>query len=125
MNYYLLALKSYGIFSGRSRRAEFWYFILVHVIFMIITIALDFAFDLTSKGEEGELPGLITSIYAILTLTPQLAVSIRRLHDTGRSGWWIVLAFTIIGAPILIWWYTKDSQAGNNKFGANPKQIIV
>jgi uncharacterized membrane protein YhaH (DUF805 family) len=125
MNYYLLALKGYAIFRGRSRRAEYWYFVLVHIIIMLITTALDFAFDLTIKGEDGEPIGIITMIYGILTLFPQLAVSIRRLHDTGRSGWWILIAFTIIGIIPLIFWYATDSEAGNNKFGANPKQIIV
>ena len=125
MNYYLLAIKGYAIFLGRSRRAEYWYFVLVHFIIMLISIVLDLAFDLTIKGENGESIGIITMIYGILTILPQLAVSIRRLHDTGRSGWWILIGFTIIGIIPLLIWYSTDSEAGNNKFGANPKQIIV
>lgn len=122
MNYYLLALKGYAIFRGRSRRAEYWYFVLVHVIIVTACIVADTLLGLNFEEMNS---GPITAIYGLLTFLPQLAVSIRRLHDTGRSGWWILIGFTIIGAIPLIIWYATDSQAGNNKFGANPKQIIV
>ena len=122
MNYYLLALKGYAIFRGRSRRAEYWYFVLVQVIIITACIVLD---NLLGLNFEEANNGPITAIYGLLTFLPQLAVSIRRLHDTGRSGWWILIGFTIIGAIPLIIWYATDSEAGNNKFGANPKQIIV
>lgn len=122
MNYYLLALKGYAIFRGRSRRAEYWYFVLVQAIIIIICAMAD---SLLGLNFEGTNSGPIATIYGVLTLLPQLAVSIRRLHDTGRSGWWILIGFTIVGAIPLIIWYATDSEAGNNKFGANPKQIIV
>jgi uncharacterized membrane protein YhaH (DUF805 family) len=122
MNYYLLALKGYAIFRGRSRRAEYWYFVLVQTIIILACVAAD---NLLGLNFEEANNGPITAIYGLLTFLPQLAVSIRRLHDTGRSGWWILIGFTIIGAIPLIIWYATDSEAGNNKFGANPKQIIV
>jgi uncharacterized membrane protein YhaH (DUF805 family) len=122
MNYYLLAIKGYAIFRGRSRRAEYWYFVLVQTIIIILCAVAD---NMLGLNFEDENSGPITLIYSILTLMPNLAVSFRRLHDTGRSGWWILIAFTIIGAIPLIYWYATDSEAGNNKFGPNPKQIIV
>ncbi len=122
MNYYLLAFKSYAIFSGRSRRAEFWYFVLVNLLVSIGFTIIDFAFGLTIISEDN---GLTSFIYTLIAFLPSLAVSVRRLHDTGRSGWWILIAFTIIGAFFLIYWYALDSEAGDNEFGPNPKQIIV
>jgi uncharacterized membrane protein YhaH (DUF805 family) len=122
MNYYLLALKSYGIFSGRSRRAEYWYFVLIHFIILVFANILDLALF----GNSAELgAGYITLTDAILTLLPQLALGFRRLHDIGKSGWWLLIAFTGIGAILLIWWLATDSEQGTNKYGANPKQIIV
>lgn len=122
MNYYLLALKSYGIFSGRSRRAEYWYFVLIHFIILVFTNILDLALftDSTLNGL-----GYITITYAVLTFLPQLALGFRRLHDIGKSGWWLLLALTVIGGILLIWWLATDSEQGTNKYGANPKQIIV
>ncbi|MBU3663969.1 MAG: DUF805 domain-containing protein [Bacteroidetes bacterium] len=122
MNYYLLALKSYGIFSGRSRRAEYWYFVLIHFIILVFANILDLAL-FGNSAEVGA--GYITLTYAFLTLLPQLALGFRRLHDIGKSGWWLLIAFTGIGAILLIWWLATDSEQGTNKFGANPKQIIV
>lgn len=122
MNYYLLAFKSYAIFSGRSRRAEFWYFVLVNLLVSIGFTIIDAVFNLTLFSPDN---GLTSFIYTLIALLPSLAVSVRRLHDTGRSGWWILIAFTIIGAFFLIYWYALDSEAGDNEFGPNPKQIIV
>jgi uncharacterized membrane protein YhaH (DUF805 family) len=63
-------------------------------------------------------------IYALVIFIPGLAVTVRRLHDVGKSGWWYLLAFIpLIGAIILLVWFCTDSQAGTNKWGANPKEI--
>ena len=66
--------------------------------------------------------GTLSSLYSLAVLIPSLAVSVRRLHDTGRSGWWFLLAFIpLIGALVLIYFMVQDSQAGSNQYGENSK----
>jgi len=67
---------------------------------------------------------VLTSIFALAVLLPQIAVSIRRLHDTGRSGWWyLLILIPILGWLVLIYFYTIDSQTGTNAYGPNPKGL--
>ncbi len=103
----------YATFSGRSRRSEYWYFTLFN---LLVALVLNFlsryigAFD------------FIAGIYSLATLVPGLAVAVRRLHDTGRSGFWLLLVLIpIVGSIILIVWCATDSQPGENQYGANPK----
>jgi uncharacterized membrane protein YhaH (DUF805 family) len=95
---------------------------LIHFIILVCANILDLAL-FGNSAEPGA--GYITLTYAFLTLLPQLALGFRRLHDIGKSGWWLLIAFTGIGAILLIWWLATDSEQGTNKYGANPKQIIV
>ena len=83
MNWYLDVLKKYAVFSnGRSRRKEYWMFFLINII---IAIVLGFI-----EGIMGG-PGIISSLYSLAVLLPEIGVSIRRLHDTNRSGWWLFI----------------------------------
>ena len=112
MNYYMEVLKKYTQFSGRARRAEYWMFTLINTI-----IAFVIAFVTAKIG----MPWLYF-IYVIGVLLPSLAVGIRRLHDTGRSGWNLLwLLIPLIGAILLLVWMVQDSQPGENAYGANPK----
>ncbi len=106
MNYYLTVLKKYAQFDGRSRRSEFWYFVLVN---WIISIALNFV------DKSMELPGLVGGIYSLAVFIPNIAVSIRRMHDIGKSGWFILIPF------YNIYLFTIDSEQGTNEYGPNPK----
>lgn len=116
MKYYLGALKKYAVFSGRSRRSEYWFFVLFNVIFGIILSILD-AIVFGSNGV-----GVFYLIYALAVMLPSIGVSVRRLHDTNRSGWWLLIAFIpIIGAIVLLVFTVQDSTPGDNKFGENPK----
>ena len=113
MNWYLEVLKKYAVFTGRARRQEFWMFTLVNII---IYLVLGFV-----EGLVGS-PGIIGLIYNLAILVPSLAVSVRRLHDTDRSGWWMLIGLIpLVGAIVLIVFMVMDSNPGDNQHGANPK----
>jgi len=123
MNWYLKVLKQYADFSGRARRTEYWMFALFNVIFLIIAMLIDNVAGLTF----GALPyGVFYSIYALAVLIPGLAVAVRRLHDVGKSGWMILIAFIpVIGAIWLLVLTVTDSNPGENQYGANPKAVVI
>lgn len=119
MNWYLEVLRKYAVFSGRARRREYWFFVLFNFIISLVFVALDFLFG-TIDLQAGV--GLLSGLYALAVLIPGLAVSVRRLHDTGRSGWWLLIALVpIIGAIVLLVFFVTDSEAGTNQYGPNPK----
>ena len=114
MNWYLLVLKKYAVFSGRARRKEIWYFILFDFIF---------AFAL---GLIDQLIGsyVLASLYSLAFLLPSIGVSIRRLHDTGRTGWWVFIGLIpLVGAIILLIFFVTDSQPDTNQYGPSPKAV--
>ena len=101
-------------FDGRARRSEFWYWTLFTILVDIVTRALDAAVGGMA----------ISSLVSLALLLPSIAVAIRRLHDSGRSGVWFLLIFAIIiGWIILIVWYCQDS-APDNQYGPNPKGAV-
>lgn len=113
MNWYLEVLKKYAVFSGRARRKEYWMFVLFN---LIISLVLGFV-----EGLVGG-PGIIGTIYGLAVLIPGIAVSVRRLHDTNRSGWWLLIAFVpLVGVIMLLIFMAADSTPGDNQFGSNPK----
>jgi uncharacterized membrane protein YhaH (DUF805 family) len=112
LNYYTAVLSNYAGFEGRARRAEFWMFALINTIISVVLQVID-----AVVGTGGILGGL----YGLAVLIPSIAVGTRRLHDTNRSGWWQLIGITIIGLIPLFIWYIQDSDAGSNKYGANPK----
>lgn len=113
MNWYLEVLKKYAVFSGRARRKEFWMFCLFNII---IAIVLG-----TVEGIVGS-PGILGGLYSLAVLIPGIAVSVRRLHDTDRSGWWLLIGFIpIIGALVLLVFMVLDGKPGENQYGPNPK----
>ena len=116
--YFLRCLDLYGTFSGRARRSEYWSWQLWTFLMMIPILMLDGALF----GASEEL-GLFQGIYSLVTIVPGLAVLSRRMHDTGRSAWWYLIAFTGIGAIFLLIWLFQDSKPGPNKWGPNPKGI--
>ena len=121
MNWYLDVLKKYVVFSGRARRKEYWMFTLFNVL---ISIALTFLDVLLLGHDMGdpESIGIVSTIYSLAVLLPSLAVSIRRLHDTDRSGWWLLIALIpLIGAIVLLVFMCLDGTRGSNRFGVNPK----
>lgn len=113
MDWYLTVLKNYAVFSGRARRKEYWMFFLIN---FLITFAISYIEVILRH------PGLMSGLYSLAVLIPSLAVAVRRLHDTGRSGWWLLIGLIpAIGFIVLLVFFVLDSNAENNEFGSNPK----
>lgn len=107
MDWYFETLKKYAVFDGRARRKEYWYFFLFNVI-----ICLMLAFVATE----------LYMVYGLAVLLPGIGVAIRRLHDTDRSGWWLLIGFIpLIGNVVLLVVLLFDSDPGDNRYGSNPK----
>ncbi|WP_410814586.1 DUF805 domain-containing protein [Micromonospora sp. 067-2] len=114
-------LSQYVGFRGRARRSEYWWFALFTVILSIVTGILDSALG-TKIGSEPSSTGVIGLIVSLALLLPTLAVSVRRLHDTDRSGWWLFIALVpLVGAIVLIVFFVKEGTRGSNRHGADPK----
>lgn len=121
MDWYLKVLKNYAGFDGRAQRAEYWFFVLFNMIASIICLVLDGLFG-TYDSQTGI--GLFYVLYTLGVLIPSFAVAVRRLHDIGKSGWWILLGLIpLIGPIVLLIFFVLDSQPGENRFGPNPKGI--
>ena len=113
---FLEAVKScfsqYTGFSGRARRSEYWYFTLFNCIVSFATSFIGTRLHF----------GWLASIISLALLLPALAVCIRRLHDIGKSGWWYLIGLIpVVGFILLIVWFCRDSEAGANQYGPNPK----
>lgn len=120
MKYYIGALKKYAVFSGRARRKEYWLFVLFNIIFSIIAMILDV---LAGTRMENQYYGFIYIIYSLAMILPSLAVTVRRLHDTNRSGWWILISIIpIIGGIWLFVLMCFEGTIGDNRFGQDPKK---
>lgn len=112
MQWYLKVLKNYVNFNGRARRKEYWMFYLIHTLALITLLIVD-----TLIG----IPGLLTGLYSLAVILPALALTVRRLHDVGKSGWWILISFVpFVGSIILLVFECLDSDE-DNKYGLNPK----
>jgi len=114
MEWYLKVMKQYADFNGRARRKEYWMFVLFNIIASIILSIIDSAI-----GTYGALTGL----YSLVVLIPSLAVGVRRLHDSGKSGWMLLVAFIpVIGFIWLLILLITEGTPGENQYGANPKE---
>ncbi len=119
MNWYVGVLRKYAVFEGRARRREYWMFCLFSVLvsFAFVTV------DVVTGGFNRELGlGVFNSLYALAVLVPSIAVTIRRLHDTDRSGWWLLISLVpCIGAIVLLVYTVQSGTPGQNRYGADPK----
>ena len=112
-----ICLNKYVDFSGRARRSEYWWFFLFNVLVSIVASIID-AIIGTRSGNFG----LVEAIASLALLLPGLAVGARRLHDTTKSGWWLLIGLIpLIGLIVLIVFFVQDSDAGDNAFGPSPK----
>ena len=124
MSWYVVALKKYAVFEGRARRKEYWFFVLFYLIFMVVAIVVDAVLGTEYYIDEFDTIGLFTTLFSLAMIVPSLAVFARRLHDVGRSGWWILISLIpLIGGIILLVFAVLDSQEGENRFGPNPKEV--
>ena len=111
--------KKYVDFSGRARRSEYWYFFLFTIIVSIVAGIIDGI--LGTRSSNGT--GLVGAIASLALLLPTLGVGVRRLHDTGRSGWWLLIGLIpLIGAIVLLVFFVQDSHP-DNQYGPNPKGL--
>jgi uncharacterized membrane protein YhaH (DUF805 family) len=122
MQRFVMALNDFLQFDGRSRRSEYWSFMLSHINIFLLLLFLEISLGWVRQDSE---TGPLTDTLTLIVFLPALAVSTRRLHDTGRSGWWILLAFVpIIGMIGLIVFYATEGEAGTNAYGPNPKEPL-
>ncbi|HEV8329090.1 MAG TPA: DUF805 domain-containing protein [Nitrospiraceae bacterium] len=119
MSCYLEVLKKYARFDGRAELKEYWYFNLFSFIIIVVLSVIDIATG-TFKVEVGL--GLLSGIYTLAVLIPGIAVSVRRLHDTDRSGWWFLInAIPLIGVIVFLIFTAQNGTPGANQYGSNPK----
>ena len=108
-------LSQYANFNGRARRSEYWYYILAYAIISAVLNAL---------AQYSSIFTVLSGIFGLALICPTLAVAVRRLHDIGKSGWYYLFALIpLVGAIILLVWFVKDSEPGDNVYGPNPKGI--
>ena len=118
MHWYIEVLRKYWVFEGRARRKEYWIFALISSLILIFLSLVD---EMTGwKVWDGE--GVLGLIYSVAVLVPSLAVLVRRLHDTDRSGWWcLILLIPLIGLIVVFVFLVSNGNEGDNRFGPDPK----
>ncbi|MGM0461304.1 MAG: DUF805 domain-containing protein [Fibrobacterota bacterium] len=114
MEWFIKAVQQFSDFEGRARRREYWFFVLFYILFALAAMGID---DLLGTGM------MLYTFYVLALFPPALAVQVRRLHDTGKSGWMILIAFIpVIGYLWLLFLLVQDSTPGENAYGPNPKE---
>ena len=110
----------YTDFSGRASRSEFWLFTLFLFIVSIVLLFLDPMLAGEAFLEYDDIFAPLGTIFSIITFIPAISVTARRLHDVNRSGWWMLIFFTVIGIVPLLYWNCKKGDLEENRFGVNP-----
>ncbi len=112
-------LSKYVDFSGRARRSEFWYFALFTFLVAVVTSVIDTALGTDYNTTGG---GVVNSVVSLALFLPSLAAGVRRLHDIGKSGLWVLLILVpILGWVLLIIWWCRDTWRRENQYGPDPK----
>lgn len=121
MQWYIQALKNSFNFSGRARRSEYWFFALFN---FLVAVGLTIFDMMIGSFSDGSSFGLFSGLYTLLMIIPNLSLTFRRLHDIGRSAWWILFGMIpIIGAITLLVFMFLDSEPSENQYGPNPKAL--
>jgi uncharacterized membrane protein YhaH (DUF805 family) len=123
---YLSVLKKYAVFRGRSSRREYWMSFLFHIIFIVVLASLDnFIGYYNPDWLIDKDYGWLTGIYAFLTVLPFFAIQIRRLHDVGKSGWYLFICLIpFVGDILLLVQFCTESNPGDNIYGHNPNDNL-
>ena len=125
MSWYLAVLKKYAVFDGRARRKEYWYFFLFNLLIAIglgiIGVILGAAIGGTDSDSFPIIVITPLALYGLAIIIPSIAVSVRRLHDIGMSGWWYLLSLVPAGSLVLFIFALFDSKPGPNQYGPDPK----
>lgn len=110
-------LANYARFSGRSSRPAFWWWVLA----VLLVNAVAAVIDRVLFGGGPDAAQLVGALVSLALLLPNIAVAVRRLHDVGRSGWWLLLSLIpLIGFLVLLYWYVQPGEPGENRFGHAP-----
>jgi uncharacterized membrane protein YhaH (DUF805 family) len=121
MQWYLKVLREYANFEGRARRTEYWMFQLFNAIAVFVAMIVD-----VTIGVAVQFPvPVLTIAYSLATMVPAIAVSIRRLHDTDRSGWWLLLSLVPFGSIVILVFDCLDGTPWPNRYGSNPKAVTA
>ena len=114
--------QNYANFSGRARRSEYWYFTLF--IFLVSAVLSGLNAAVFGTDAQMTIFTVIQSLFSLATLIPSIAVTVRRLHDISKSGWfYFLILIPVVGSIILLVWECKDSEPGTNVYGPNPKGV--
>jgi uncharacterized membrane protein YhaH (DUF805 family) len=115
MEWYIRVLNKYAVFTGQAQRAEYWYFVLFNFLFALGLDIFDHIIGIR----------ILSSLYSLVVLIPGIAVAVRRLHDTDRSGWWLLInLIPVIGWIVCLVFLVQDSDPQENRFGPNPKILV-
>jgi uncharacterized membrane protein YhaH (DUF805 family) len=115
-------LRKYATFTGRARRSEYWLFWLFTVILEVVVSVVTGGFGNNPMSPTLGLGLMVYCLILLALIIPSIAVGVRRLHDTDRSGWWLLIAFLpIIGALVLLVFFVLEGTRGANRFGPDPK----
>ena len=114
--------RNYFNFSGRAIRSEYWYWTLFAAIVSAVINGLD---QTANPGDQLGLFSAFNGLVSLALFIPGLSVSVRRLHDIDRTGWWLLLGFTIIGIFVVIYWACLRGTLGPNRFGPDPMPATV
>ena len=122
MNWYIEVLKKYAVFGGRACRKEYWMFVLFNLIIVFVLGLIEGIAGIAPKSEQS----VLASLYMLAILIPGIAVAVRRLHDTNRSGLWVLIGLVpLIGGIVLLVFMVQNSQTGENQYGPNPKEVAA
>lgn len=122
MSYYLDVLRKYAVFRGRARRKEYWMFFLFNIIIAFVLGIVEGLAGIATEDNQS----VLGTLYTLAVLLPSLAVLVRRLHDTDRSAWWLLIALIpVIGSFVMLCFLLADSDPGENHYGPNPKAVEV
>lgn len=117
MHYYIDAMRNYAVFAGRASRSQYWFFSLTLFIMLVVAMVIDQTVGDTTRDEPA---GLLTAIVYLAHLLPAISVTVRRFHDTDRSGWWILAGLVpLIGQIALLVFMCSPSTPGANRYGNN------
>src|SRR5262245_16830278 len=114
MNWFVEAWKKYAVFQGRARRREYWFFVLFNTVIAVVLSVVDL---MTGTVDDDVGIGLLGGLFLLASIVPSFAVSVRRLHDIGRTGWWVLLGVVpIVGTLVLLVFALLDSEPGANQY---------
>ncbi|HEV2323499.1 MAG TPA: DUF805 domain-containing protein [Terracidiphilus sp.] len=123
MEWYVRVWQRYAEFSGRSRRMEYWMFTLIHSIIVLALCTGIVGFGLLKQPVIGATSYLLLAAYGLAVLVPSFAVTVRRLHDIDKTGWWILICLVpVIGGITLLVMTVLDGTQGSNQYGPDPKR---